>query len=297
MSRSDVTNQSGVEPGERGRNEPDREPASALRGTLKRAFTSGVFTGLGGGLTLLSGLRALRRGQWGRGLVRLFAGGLLLAAGVRQRRSPSGSSARRADQREVVHTSPDVEHVAEAGLGGEEHASGDAARAVAESSVDVEDVRDESGAEATDDRAGDGASEGQVDFENEAAEPRDAIGEGTFDARRGVPVPEAAFEEGFLELDDEAFWGIRDEDDAVFVSHWRVVFEESDGVEYVTSSEVDEEQLLSVPDVILDHWEGVDDEATTDDGDELVFATTDDLRRADVLWVLTEQRADESFGL
>jgi hypothetical protein len=274
---------------------------------LRRAAASGTLTGLGGGLVLLSGLRALRHGEWRRAIVRLSVGGLLVAVGVRQRRSADGGATGRrgVNQEDVVDTSPDVEHVGEAGLDEGKHASGEAAREVVESSVDVEDVRERSEAEgstgeeesqgsgttATDESTAGETDDVEFDFETGADEPSDSVGEGTFDAHRGVPVPESAFEDGFLELDSETFWAIRDRDGAVFVTRRRSVFEDSDGVEYVTSSEVDDQQLLSVPEGVLDHWEEVDDTDLVSDADELLFATTDDLRWADVLWVVPEHRA------
>lgn len=295
MTSSDISHSAGGESVDQGRTASGRPSASKLLGTLRRGVTSGGFAGLGGGLMVLRGFRAFRRGRRVRGGVRVLAGVLLLAMAGRRRRSASGQGGpgTGVDQQDVVDTSPDVEHVDEAGLDEEEHASGDAAREVAESSVDVEDVSDGADAEATGDQSADAETEGQVDFEAEAESPQEVIGEGTFDARRGVPVPEPAFDEGFLELESEAFWGIREHDDAVFVSHRRAVFEDGGGIEYVTSSEVDDQQLLSVPEAVLNHWEGVDDAEPMTDADELVFATTEDLRWVDVLWIVPEHRADE----
>lgn len=273
----------------------DHEEPSKLKRLFRRGLTSGAFAGLGGGVVLWSGLRALRRGKHGRGIGGLLAGTILITVGARQRQASGelGSPHEGVEQRDVVDTSPDVggAGMEEAGpaSSGRERAGGETAQAATESSIDIEDVSDGFDEERDD------VDEHQVDFETGVDDSVEELGEERFDDHRGVPVPEPAFEEGFLEIATDAFWAIREDDDAVFVSDHRAVFEDADGVEYVTSSAVDDEQLLAVPEAVLDHWEGIGDEESVGDSAVLVFVTTDDLRQEAVLWLVPEYQAEEWF--
>jgi hypothetical protein len=88
----------------------ERGGASRLARYARRALRSGALAGVGGGVSLLAGVRALRRGDRVRGVVRLALGGLLVAVAVRQRRGGEQAGAGSGvDQTDVVDTSPDIE--------------------------------------------------------------------------------------------------------------------------------------------------------------------------------------------
>jgi len=68
------------------------EHASALGPSVRELTGSGAYSGLGGVVTFGRGLRSLRRGETGRGLWRLAAGGLFVAIAVAQWRSSRSAS-------------------------------------------------------------------------------------------------------------------------------------------------------------------------------------------------------------
>lgn len=120
-----------------------REYLSKAAPYARRSIGSGALAGISGSVMLVRGVRALRRGQRGRGLVRLLLGGLLVAGAVAQRRSGDD-----VDQTDVVDTAPDVETAAtETSTTDDEPASGDEASAVVDTSADIEDAGADSGPE------------------------------------------------------------------------------------------------------------------------------------------------------
>lgn len=80
---------------------------------LRELASSGAITGLGGAVTIVRGLRSLRRGETGRGLFRLATGALLVALAVAQRRTRDGRSEGRDtgafDQTDVAGTGSDTD--------------------------------------------------------------------------------------------------------------------------------------------------------------------------------------------
>lgn len=119
---------------ERGRSTTGTRPGRTATSYGRRALQSGALAGVGGSVLLLRAVRALRRGDRARGLAGLVLGAALAGTAVAQRRSGS------VDQTDVVDTSPDVEDVAGGTEGDGQHAGGDAASAVAGSSVNVADA-------------------------------------------------------------------------------------------------------------------------------------------------------------
>ena len=352
---------------------------------VRRAAGSGTLAGVGGVVSLLRGLRAIRRGDRKRGLLHIVLGALFVALAAVQRRARGGGTD--VDPADVVDTTPDVEDVGgtgeDVGRGTGRHA-GDEAAAVADTSPDIGDVgsatdegerrggaatsdREASGYEATDvvdtapdvedvgpgaegesgrDASGETADDGRRDVgeagtdgeggsDAEIAEEPDArigapdgeadegatdvnaspdveeaggtgaaagertyerIGEAAFDEHgRGVPAPQHAFDLNVLSLGDEAFWGIREADDAVVVSG--IYDALGEGVRYVASSRIDEERTLQVPDAVTDHWDEVAGGGiAVAGGDELVFAIAEDAADERLL-VVPAQWAGDVPGL
>lgn len=156
-------------------NAPDASPA------VREFVTSGGLSTVGGLLTLGQGLKALRRGKTGRGLLGAVAGGLFVAIGIGQLRSRFGRSGRDVDQTDVVGVGSNVEDVDT--LGSEEDdrdRGGIDPTEIAETGPDIEDVggrsdapdegrdrRDDTGTEVVDEGL-DGESTG-VDDHDETA--------------------------------------------------------------------------------------------------------------------------------
>lgn len=112
---------------------------------LRELADSGAITGIGGAVTVLRGLGALRRGETGRGLFRLATGVLLLALAVAQRRTrddqSGGSDASPFDQTDVTGSTSDLDDVS-SGLDASDEGpetDGDPADVV-DTGPDVEDV-------------------------------------------------------------------------------------------------------------------------------------------------------------
>lgn len=283
---------------------------------------SGTFAGVSGGVTFLRGVRSLGRGDRMRGLTRLFLGGLFVAVAIAQRRSRDdrGGGSTDIDQTDVVDTAPDIEDVAGEGeSGGEQHASGEEAASVVGTSVDIEDAvssEADSGAGAAEADSDVGSSDvdqtdvvdtgvdeelgGAVEDESEATESvsYERLGEAAFDEHSGeIPVPQRTFNQQLLSPGSEVFWGVREADDAVLASQLFDPIQDGDGVRYVGSSEVDDDRTLTIPDVVLNHWDEVAGGGTAVvSGTEIVFATTEVLEEDSQLLVVPEQWVDEILG-
>ena len=301
--------------------------ASRIASSLRRGVGSGVVAAIVGGVGLLGGTRALLRGErWG-GLARLALGVALLAVAVVQRRSRGAGRTSEIDEADVVGTGPDVGAIAvdAGGAGDGDNADGEAASAVADTAPDVEDASSGlgSGVEPDDEPEPDEASastnqrdvgDAGADSEEvaEAAEDEsgdsveapgreavDSLGEAAFGGQsHEVPAPQRAFNQGFLAHSTEAFWGVRARDDAVLVSANYDALSGRDGVEYVASSAIgDDVRELPIPDTVLDHWDEVFGGGTAvAGGDDILFATTDDLAADGLLWVLPAAWAEGEFG-
>ena len=146
MSQVDASTESGdaVAGAERGEASTGRGLSAATR-YVRRAVRSGALFGAVGAVTFVRGLRDLRRGEVGRGLVRLLAGGGFVAAALARRGStdggdgPDGDRSAGVDQTDVADTGVDIESAAATGTESES-ATGDEAAEVVGSSADVEDV-------------------------------------------------------------------------------------------------------------------------------------------------------------
>lgn len=120
------------------------------------------------------------------------------------------------------------------------------------------------------------------------------LGDATVDEQRlRISVPQQAVNLELLTADAEAFWGVRDDDGAVVVSHLYDPLTE-EGYRYVASSQIDEDRTLSIPEAVFDHWnETAGDNTAITDGDTFAFATSEELRANSRLVIVPEERIDE----
>jgi len=356
MSKRDPTTETGDSPAtesEHSESKRSRESVSRARQSVRGGIESGLPAGIGGGVSLLRGVRALRRGEREHGVGQLVLGGVLLAVAIAQRRSDERRSEARVDidQTDVVSTAPEIGDLADRDAGGGRH-TGDEARRVAGTSIDIEDVDSspdlESDIDATgidqsdvvetgtdEERLADVANESTVpdsesdglesepdvpesesaitesksessdsaggvsdspdSAETEATESYERLGSASFDEHSGeIPVPQRAFDQHILSLRSEAFWGIREEDDAVFVSQEFDPIQDAGGIRYVASTEIDGERTLTIPDTVLNHWDSVAGGGmAVASGDEIVFVTADSLQADSQIRVVPEQWIDD----
>lgn len=317
---------------EQGATTTGRPSLSEPRRSVRWAVESGAAAGVGASASVLAGLRALRRGDRGSAFVRLFVGGLLATVAVAQRRSAGerGGARPGVDEpepvtgaaSEVAGTNVDIEEAAEESGADEDVATRtadetaerdpqaetsdvgpDEGAAGSESTLDAETTPDEERLAAEDPSAGETAAEEDLADEDardagEASEEYERLGEAAFDGQSGrVPAPQEAFNQGLLSTGAEAFWGIREGDDYVIVSGVFDPLDDAEGVRYVASSEVDDDDRdVRIPDTVLNHW---DDVAGGGDavvsGTDIVFIISEELRMDDQLLVVPEQWADEMF--
>lgn len=336
MTQRDNTTETGDSPAtesEHSESKRSREGVSRTLQSVRGGIESGLPAGVGGGVSLLRGVRALRRGEREHGVGQLVLGGVLVAVAIAQRRTDGRRDENRADidQTDVVSTAPEIGDLEERDAGGGRH-TGDEARRVAGTSIDIEDVDSspdlESDVDATgidqsdvvetgtdEERLADVANEstapeGESDVperestaaESEAASPASAeresyerLGAASFDEHSGeLPVPQRAFDQHILSLRSEAFWGIREDDDAVFVSQEFDPIQDDGGIRYVASTEIDGDRTLTIPDTVLNHWDSVAGGGiAVASGDEIVFVTADSLQADSQIRVVPEQWIDD----
>jgi len=275
-----------------------REYLSTVAPSLRRGVESGTATAIVGGTSLLAGLRAFRRGNRGRGLAGVVGGAALLATALARRRSRNHDA-------ETGVVGSGVEPASEPEPGPESDTGAESAAADRREVVDTETVAGELERETGDTGDTDGPTDGAAtgaggtgEVAAEGVEPEriDRLGEAALDRRsREVPVPQRAFNEGFLSHSAEAYWGIRAGDDAVVVSQNYDAIQRRDGMRYVASSQIGEDvRELPIPDTVLDHWDEVAGGGTAvAGGDDVLFVTTDDLSADGLLRVLPSKWADE----
>ncbi|UTF54746.1 hypothetical protein [Natronosalvus rutilus] len=217
---------------------------------------------------------------------------------------------------EVADTSPDVEDV---GSGLESESDVEPAsvgqREIVDTGLGSEDLsetteremRDTDGEEESSDETTDTDGEEESSDETTTEEDTDAddgtetadidrLGEAAFDRQsREVPAPQRAFNQGYLAHSTEAFWGIRARDDAVLVSLDYDAIQGRDGMQYVASSEIGQDvRELPIPDAVLTHWDEVFGGGTAViGGDDILFATTEDLASDGLLRILPAEWADD----
>ncbi|WP_436923581.1 hypothetical protein [Halosimplex amylolyticum] len=296
MSHRDASHESIGEHSERGQQRDSGGAggtAGKLSGYVRKGARSGALAGLGGGATVVRGLRSIRAGHRARGVARLAVGAGLLAIAVVQRRSRRDRGERiDIEQSDVVDTSPDIESAASESGSQPDHAGGEEASSVVDTGPDIEDAVADQPEEVEQ-----AESTAETDESGESADDvvplaDDRLGAAAFDEHSNkVPAPQRAFNQEFLSMNAEVVWGIRD-DDAVVVSQLYDPIEDGDDVRYVASTQVTEDRLVTVPDEVLDHWESVYDGVRVAGGDDIVFATGDELERNEQLLVVPEAYTD-----
>lgn len=108
---------------------------------------------------------------------------------------------------------------------------------------------------------------------------------------RMIPVPQPAVNMELVKLGGEVFWGHDESTGRVAISQLYDPFEAGDGgFRFVTSSQIDDERMLQIPDTVMDLWEDV----TV--GDHLNFVTADALQERSQCLVLTDDQTDELLG-
>ncbi len=289
--------ESGAAAGEGGQRDAQRGRGDGLtlRRYVRRALDSGALAGVAGGASLLAGARALERDETRRGIVRLVLGSVLVTAAVRQRPFNRGRAGERAsvDQTDVVESSADIEDAGPSPeLDSDVEATGVDQTDVVDTGIDGADLAEAAGgADAVE-------SETTGDAGSAEAESYERLGEAAFDEYSAeVPVPQRAFNQEFLSLDAEVFWGVREADDAVVVSGRYDPIDEGEGMRYVASSQVDDERMLSIPNAVRNHWDDVAGGGTAvASGDDIVFATSERLTAVGQLLVVPEGMVDDVLG-
>lgn len=269
------TQQYGAAPGEGG---------SSVAGRLvRRGVETGVLPGVAGAVLAVRGVRRFREGARLRGVLQTSLGGVLVGLGAARARASFGPG----------EPGPVPEPGAEPAVGETDFEFGGSA---------VSTGDEESGADATGtaDTSTDAGTTGQVTDAGSAtaAADYDRLGAAAFDDDSNeLPAPQAAFDREFLVLDGEVFWGVREADDAVVASQLYDPIEDAEGMRYVASSQVDDDRTVSVPSTVLDHWDDVAGGGVAlTSGDDLVFATADDLAEERLLVVVPAEWVDDVLG-
>jgi hypothetical protein len=305
-----MTEHASTEAGTEHRQESDDRtpPGATLRRWAGRAIDTRGAAEAAGIVSLVGGLRALRRGKRVRGLAGIGAGALLLRTAATRRRARGEGAP---DQRDVV-PGPDLD-AADLGREGETGA-GSGAGASTETDLEEADVVDRSpDLEDLDEREtphADVEREGDVDetdvvrtgIDVDAAasasiEDRyERVGAAAIDGQsHRVPAPQRAFNRGYLSSGAQAHWGVRETDGAVAVSGDWDSIQDAEEIRYVASTEIEADgRRMRVPDEVLDHWdEGGCGGTAVSGGDELVFLTAEGLKEGGQLWVVPEEMAGE----
>ncbi|WP_226007617.1 hypothetical protein [Natrinema salinisoli] len=277
---------------------------------VRGVVESGIPAGTVGGVSFFQGVRAFRRGDPERAFGHVSLGGVLVAIALAQRRSSGtrGDDRTAVDQTDVVSTGPDLDDIEERDSRSQ-GASGEEAQRVAGRSIDIEDAgsspEPDSDVDATaidpSDVVASGLDEESLGASSEPEEaepepePYERLGAAAFDEHSSeVPVPQRAFNRNILSLNSEAFWGIRDGDDAVFASQEFDLMRDGDEMQYVASSEIDGDRTLTIPDAVLDHWDIVAGGGmAVAGGDDIVFVTSDSLQADGQVRLVPEQWADD----
>ena len=131
------------------------------------------------------------------------------------------------------------------------------------------------------------------------SERYERLGEASVDGQsRRVPVPQQAINMELLKLDGEAYWGVREADDAVVVSMFYDPIEDDPEIRFLTSSVVEgDDRLVTVPDAAFDHWDDYAGGGTAvEGGDRLLFVTNDELQADRQMLVVPDVQVDDLLG-
>ncbi|WP_408957729.1 hypothetical protein [Natrinema sp. 74] len=288
---------------------------SRARQVVRDGGGLGLIVGVGGGVSLLGAVCAFRRGDRERAFGQLALGGVLVAIALELGRpidEHAGDGAA-VDQTDIVSTAPDIGDLEEGDSGGDRHASGAEAQQVVDSTTDLEEAASNAAADVeeavteteaafeaeteTEPETEDEIPESETEAEIPEPDAYERLGAAAFDEHSSeIPVPQEAFNRNVLSLSAEAFWGIRDEDDAVVISERFDPIQDRDGIRYVASSEIDGDRLLTIPDTVLNHWDAVAGGGTAvTSGDEIAFVTAESLKADGQLRLVPEQWFDDVF--
>ncbi|WP_115865172.1 hypothetical protein [Halorussus litoreus] len=115
---------------------------------------------------------------------------------------------------------------------------------------------------------------------------------------RELPVPQKAVNLELVKSGGEVYWAVRETDGAVVASQLYDPLEDAPNVRFVTSTAIaDDSRQLRVPDAVFDHWDDVYGGGTAVvGGDELAFATSDELAANEQMLVLPEWQVDDVLG-
>jgi len=113
-----------------------------------------------------------------------------------------------------------------------------------------------------------------------------------------VPVPQKAVNLELVKSGGEAYWAVRETDDAVVVSQLYDPLEDADDVRFLTSTAIDDDsRQMRVPDAVFDHWDDVYGGGTAVvGGDELEFVTSDEMAANEQMLVLPGWQVDDVLG-
>lgn len=242
-----------------------RRSVSRGRQYVRTAERTEVVTTLGAVASVAAGVRSLRRGDRTRGLLRLGFGTAIGVATLVRRRATSPETT--SDSEEEGTTIP------------------------------IEDGEQRAPSERQPEMASQ-APETPAQLHIPERESPRRLGAAAFNEYSNrLPMPQRVFDTSLLTLGAEVFWGIREADGAVLVSQLYDPIQDGAGLRFVGSTQVDDERMLSVPDVILNHWDRVAGGGTAvTSGTRLVFVTTDALREDSQLLVVPEEWAEELPG-
>lgn len=244
---------------ESGTTEPEQPPGQLSR-LARRGVTSGAVAAVAGGVLTLRGLRLLRARKWGRAIVTLFSGGLLLALARAQRTQPPS-------EQPTLSSFADEPADPSAGTGETTPETGKSEPTVP-------------------------AGEASTPFEDESYE---RLGQAAFDEHANeVPAPQQAFDRQLLTLGSEVAWGVREADGLVVVSEDYDAIADRTGMHYVASSEVEADRTVAIPDTVTTHWDQlVESGSGILGGEDVVFGTSPTLADDHLLVVVPEAVVDE----
>lgn len=238
-------------------------------------------------MSFVTALRTLRRGDRRRGLVQFVLSAALLLIAVVQRRSTGAVEDGRAD---VDHSDTEKTTIDITADEPSPRPEIDGSPAVTDQTLeiaepDVDEAEDTAEEPATDER-----DSGPLEKES-----YERLDEATFDEHHDrVPLSQRVFDTGLLSPDAKAYWGVHETDETVVVSQRYDSIEQRDGVRYIGSSRIDEERMLPIPGLVMNHWDNAAGGSTAvAAGTELVFVTRGDLREDGQVLVVPEQWLDD----
>lgn len=254
---------------------------------LQSVGKSSLIAGLGGIASFVTALRDLGRGNRRRGLLQLVLSAALFLLAVVLRRPTGTSENDRAegDQSDTAETSIDITDDEPS-----PRPESDGPSTVTDQTFEIGESDIDEAADTEEEPATSESHSGVPEKES-----YERLGEASFDEHNNrVPVSQRIFNTGLLALGGEAYWGVHETDETVFVSQRYDAIEERDDVRYIGSSEIDQERMLSIPGIVVNQWNNAAGGSTAvPSGTKLVFVTRDDLQEDGLVLVVPEQWIDD----